>query len=273
MPPTPQAVQIAGQKQNQQQYDPSKGPPVQNAASLHTPPPQLPGRLPQGALPMPGLPIALSQQPQLVESTAQPAAQLQAQMKVQAGGTVMAAGVNPHTQLQAQLQQQMQPGLHLQLQQQQPQAMLQPGQAVSASPDISKSTSHSACPHTHVPLSSPQTVALSRPAADTNQPVQRILTNSVSVTPASSAPLSAPSAAPSAHTAQPLRPLGSGLNPGSQSKLTGTNGISAVKVGGFGQSANTQPSQEGSQDKQVEQAKLVGVVLSRAAAISHNQLF
>ncbi|NWH79810.1 EP400 protein, partial [Piaya cayana] len=45
MPPTPQTVQLTGQKQSQQQYDPSKGPPVQNAASLHTPPPQLPGRL------------------------------------------------------------------------------------------------------------------------------------------------------------------------------------------------------------------------------------
>lgn len=132
MPPTPQAVQIAGQKQNQQQYDPSKGPPVQNAASLHTPPPQLPGRLPQGALPMAGLPMALSQQAQCVENPAQPGGQLQAQVKVQAGGSVLAAG-NPHTQLQAQLQQQLQSGLHLQLQpqQQQSQAILQSGQVVS----------------------------------------------------------------------------------------------------------------------------------------------
>lgn len=134
MPPTPQVVQIAGQKQNQQQYDPSKGPPVQNAASLHTPPPQLPGRLPQGALPMAGLPMALSQQAQLVENTTQPVGQLQAQVKVQAGGPVLAT-VNPHAQLQAQLQQQLQPGLHLQLQpqQQQSQAILQSGQVVSLS--------------------------------------------------------------------------------------------------------------------------------------------
>lgn len=132
MPPTPQAVQIAGQKQNQQQYDPSKGPPVQNAASLHTPPPQLPGRLPQGALPMAGLPMALSQQAQCVDNPAQPGGQLQAQVKVQVGGAVLAAG-NPHTQLQAQLQQQLQSGLHLQLQpqQQQSQAILQTGQVVS----------------------------------------------------------------------------------------------------------------------------------------------
>uniref|UniRef100_A0A7N6A3A0 E1A binding protein p400 n=1 Tax=Anabas testudineus TaxID=64144 RepID=A0A7N6A3A0_ANATE len=109
MPPTPQAVQIAGQKQNQQQYDPSKGPPVQNAASLHTPPPQLPGRLTQGVHPMASLPITLSQQAQLVENTAQTGGQLQATVKVQAGGPLLAT-VNPHTQLQAQLQQQMQPG-------------------------------------------------------------------------------------------------------------------------------------------------------------------
>lgn len=130
MPPTPQAVQIAGQKQNQQQYDPSKGPPVQNAASLHTPPPQLPGRLPQGTLPLAGLSMTLSQQAQLVENSAPPSGQLQAQVKVQAGGPLLAT-VNPHTQLQAQLQQQMQPGIQLQLQQQSTQAILQSGQAVS----------------------------------------------------------------------------------------------------------------------------------------------
>lgn len=132
MPPTPQAVQIAGQKQNQQQYDPSKGPPVQNAASLHTPPPQLPSRLPQGALPMAGLPMALSQQAQLVENAAQSGGQLQATVQVQAGGPVLAT-MNPHTQLQTQLQQQIQQGVHIQLQpqQQQSQPILQAGQAVS----------------------------------------------------------------------------------------------------------------------------------------------
>ncbi|XP_036953307.1 E1A-binding protein p400 isoform X5 [Acanthopagrus latus] len=241
MPPTPQAVQIAGQKPNQQQYDPSKGPPVQNAASLHTPPPQLPGRLPQGALPMAGLPMALSQQPQLVDNTAQTAGQLQAQVKVQAGGPVLST-VNPHTQLQAQLQQQMQPGLHLQLQpqQQQSQAILQSGQA---------------------------TVALARPGTESNQPVQRIMTNSVSMTSISSAPLSAPNAVPTSHAANPLRPLGSNINPSTQSKLTGTNGISTVKMGSFGQNATMQSSQETSQDKQVEQAKLENQVHQRISEL------
>ncbi|XP_039659003.1 E1A-binding protein p400 isoform X6 [Perca fluviatilis] len=237
MPPTPQAVQIAGQKQNQQQYDPSKGPPVQNAASLHTPPPQLPGRLPQGALPMAGLSMTHSQQAQLVENTAQSGGQLQAQVKVQAVGPVLAT-VNPHTQLQAQLQQQLQPGLHLQLQPQpqQSQAIMPSGQV---------------------------TVALARPGTESNQPVQRIMTNSISM--ASLSP--APNSVPTPHTASPLRPLGLNINPSTQSKLTGTNGISTVKIGGFGQSATMQSSQEGSQDKQVEQAKLESQVHQRISEL------
>ncbi|KAK2837584.1 hypothetical protein Q5P01_014796 [Channa striata] len=241
MPPTPQAVQIAGQKQNQQQYDPSKGPPVQNAASLHTPPPQLPGRLPQGVLPIASLPIALSsQQAPLIENTAQPVVQLQAQVKVQAAGAVLAT-VNPHTQLQAQLQQQMQPGLHVQLQpqQQQSQAILQSGQA---------------------------TVALARPGTESNQPVQRIMTNAVSMTSMSPAPLSAPNSVTTPHTTSPLRPHGSNINPSTQSKLTGANGVSAVKIGGT-TTAALPSSQESSQDKQVEQAKLESQVHQRISEL------
>ncbi|XP_022453768.1 E1A-binding protein p400 isoform X5 [Delphinapterus leucas] len=64
MPPAPQATQLAGQKQSQQRYDPSTGPPVQNAASLHTPPPQLPARLPPAGLPAAPLPPALQFPPQ-----------------------------------------------------------------------------------------------------------------------------------------------------------------------------------------------------------------
>ncbi|XP_061586413.1 E1A-binding protein p400 isoform X2 [Cololabis saira] len=241
MPPNPQVVQIAGQKQNHQQYDPSKGPPVQNAASLHTPPPQLPGRLPQGALPLSGMPMVPSQQAQLVENSAQPGGQLQSQVKLQAGGPVLAT-VNPHTQLQAQLQQQMQSSIHLQLQQQQqqPQAILQPGQP---------------------------TVALARPGTESNQPVQRIMTNSVSVTSVSPAPQSTPNVTPAPHSASSLRPLGSNINSTTQSKLTGTNGISAVKIDGFGQNMAMQSSQEGSQDKQVEQAKLESQVHQRISEL------
>ncbi|KAK6306484.1 hypothetical protein J4Q44_G00234090 [Coregonus suidteri] len=219
MPPNPQSVQIPGQKQNQPLYDPSKGPPVQNAASLHTPPPQLPGRLPQGALPMAGLPMALSQQSQLVESSAQAANLLQAQVKVQGAGPIMAP-VNPHTQLQVQLQQQMQSGLHLQMQAQQlqqPQPMLQPGQV---------------------------TVALARPGADSNQPGQRKMINSL-----------------------PLRPPGSNITPATQSKLAGPNGTSTVKMGGFGQGSGMQSSEGSSQDKQAEQTKLESQVHQRISEL------
>ncbi|XP_047236911.1 E1A-binding protein p400 isoform X4 [Girardinichthys multiradiatus] len=234
MPPTPQAVQLSGQKQNQQQYDPSKGPPVQNAASLHTPPPQLPGRLPQGALPMASIPMALSQQAQLVENSSHPGVQIQVQ-----GGGPMLAAVNTHTQLQTQLQQQMQPSVHIQLQpqQQQSQTVLQSGQA---------------------------TVALARPGTDPNQPVHRIMTNSVSITSVVPAPVSATNSNPAAHTAGSLRPVSS--NPGTPSKLTGTNGISAVKIG-LGQNATGQSPQEGSQDKQVEQAKLESQVHQRISEL------
>ncbi len=136
MPPTPQSVQIGGQKQNQQQYDPSQGPPVQNAASLHTPPPQLPGRLLQGGLPMACLPLSLSQGQAMVVDQQAPVAGGQLQVKMQGAGAVLAP-VNPHAQLQAQLQQ-MQSGLHLQMQQQQKvqQSIMQPGQAVSMLKDI-----------------------------------------------------------------------------------------------------------------------------------------
>lgn len=81
MPPAPHATQLSGQKQSQQQYDPSTGPPVQNAASLHTPPPQLPSRLPPASLPAAPLPPALQfpQQPQMVE----PQPQLQMPVKTQ----------------------------------------------------------------------------------------------------------------------------------------------------------------------------------------------
>lgn len=78
------------------------------------------------------------------------------------------------------------------------------------------------------------------------------------MTPVSPAPHSAPNSVSAPLVASPLRAVGSTVNPGAQSKLVGTNGISAVKTSGFSQSAVMQSSQdEGSQDKQVEQAKLV----------------
>lgn len=76
----------------------------------------------------------------------------------------------------------------------------------------------------------------------------------------SPAPLSASNSVTTPHTASPLRPIGSNINPSTQSKLSGTNGMSAVKITGFSQTATMQSSQEGSQDKQVEQAKLVSLI-------------
>uniref|UniRef100_A0A8C7MJ98 E1A binding protein p400 n=1 Tax=Oncorhynchus kisutch TaxID=8019 RepID=A0A8C7MJ98_ONCKI len=229
-----ESVQIPGQKQNQPLYDPSKGPPVQNAASLHTPPPQLPGRLPQGALSMAGLPMALSQQSQLLESSPQATNLLQAQVKVQGAGPIMAP----------------------------PQPMLQPGQAVS--PKDNFQTLHVfGFVHRFVDqrfafsLSSlDQTVALARPGAESNQPGQRMMINSLSNPSMSPAPLNVPNSLPSPHTISPLRHPGSNITPATQSKLAGPNSTSTIKMGGFVQGSGMQSSEGSSQDKQAEQTKL-----------------
>uniref|UniRef100_A0A5F8HBN6 E1A-binding protein p400 N-terminal domain-containing protein n=1 Tax=Monodelphis domestica TaxID=13616 RepID=A0A5F8HBN6_MONDO len=114
MPPTPQAVQLTGQKQSQQQYDPSKGPPVQNAASLHTPPPQLPGRLQPANVPGTSLPSALqiSQQPQqqMMET------QLQPPVPVKTQPSNLAIPAAPASQPPAPLPQALAPALHVQMQ-------------------------------------------------------------------------------------------------------------------------------------------------------------
>lgn len=89
----------------------------------------------------------------------------------------------------------------------------------------------------------------------------------------SPAPLSAPNSVTTPHTASPLRPLSSNINPSTQSKLTGTNGMSAVKITGFSQTATMQASQEGPQDKQVEQAKLVSVISTLSLCLLLLQLY
>ncbi|XP_053092059.1 E1A-binding protein p400 isoform X2 [Pangasianodon hypophthalmus] len=232
MPPTPQTVQIGGQNQNQQQYDPSKGPPVQNAASLHTPPPQLPGRPPQATLPMAALPLALSQaQPVVLEQQCQaPGGQLQAQVKLQGAGAVLAA-VNPHPQLQMQLQIQQQ-------QQQQTQPIMQSGQA---------------------------TVTLTRHGVETSQPAQRLTPSLLSSPVVSTAPSpSLPSSLPST----PVRtPVPHTLTPASHSKLTASNGTTALKLSTLSQGSTTNSAQESSQDKQAEQAKLESQVHQRIAEL------
>lgn len=109
MPPAPQATQLTGQKQSQQQYDPSTGPPVQNAASLHTPPPQLPARLPPAGVPTAALPSTLQypQQPQVVEAQTQ----LQVPLKTQQPNVPVPAPLP--SQLPLPPPQPMQPALHI----------------------------------------------------------------------------------------------------------------------------------------------------------------
>uniref|UniRef100_A0A8D2L8E0 E1A binding protein p400 n=1 Tax=Varanus komodoensis TaxID=61221 RepID=A0A8D2L8E0_VARKO len=110
------AVQLTGQKQNHQQYDPSKGPPVQNAASLHTPPPQLPGRLQPANVPLASLPAALQltpqQPPPLPDAPAPPPIHVKAQPQNVSVATATTSV--PHSQVQMPLQQQAQPTAHVQ---------------------------------------------------------------------------------------------------------------------------------------------------------------
>ncbi|MGH0140743.1 UNVERIFIED_CONTAM: hypothetical protein FKN15_072254 [Acipenser sinensis] len=242
MPPTPQTIQMAGQKQSQQQYDPSKGPPVQNAASLHTPPPQLPSRLQPTSMPLNALPpgLQLAQQ-QLVEAQAQPQTPLQVQVKQQLGPASIAN--TPQTQLQAQLQQQMQPGLHVQMQTAQQ------------------------LPQSHAQLQ--QTVALVRPGADSSPACQRLVVNSIPTSSLSPAPLAgtvSPSTTCSTLTHRTSPGSSKPLSPISQSKLTVSSipKMSSLVQGG---------AQDGSQDKQAEQAKLENQVHQRIAELRKEGLW
>ncbi|XP_058889099.1 E1A-binding protein p400-like isoform X15 [Acipenser ruthenus] len=245
MPPTPQTIQMAGQKQSQQQYDPSKGPPVQNAASLHTPPPQLPSRLQPTSMPLNALPpgLQLTQQ-QLVEAQAQPQTPLQVQVKQQLGPASIAN--TPQTQLQAQLQQQMQPGLHVHMQtaQQLPQSQAQLQQVQA-------------------------TVALVRPGADSSPACQRLVVNSIPTSSLSPAPLAgtvSPSTTYSTLTHRTSPGSSKPLSPISQSKLTVSSipKMSSLVQGG---------AQDGSQDKQAEQAKLENQVHQRIAELRKEGLW
>ncbi|XP_041084686.1 E1A-binding protein p400-like, partial [Polyodon spathula] len=245
MPPTPQTIQMAGQKQSQQQYDPSKGPPVQNAASLHTPPPQLPSRLQPTSMPLNALPpgLQLAQQ-QLVEAQAQPQTPLQVQVKQQLGPASIAN--TPQTQLQAQLQQQMQPGLHTQMQtaQQLPQSQTQLQQVQA-------------------------TVALVRPGADSSPACQRLMVNSIPTSSLSPAPIAGtvlPSTTYSTLTHRTSPGSSKPLSPISQSKLTVSSvpKMSSLVQGG---------AQDGSQDKQAEQAKLENQVHQRIAELRKEGLW
>ncbi|KAM9118121.1 E1A-binding protein p400-like isoform 10-T11 [Pangshura tecta] len=246
MPPTPQAVQLTGQKQSQQQYDPSKGPPVQNAASLHTPPPQLPGRLQPANVPITSLPAALQlsqQQPQIVESPAQP----QIQVKTQPQSVPITSA--PHNQLPTSLQQQVQPALHIQGQT--PTQVSQPQAAIQQ-----------------------QTVTLTRPSADAAQTSQRLTANSLPPTssippaalsgtaPLSSYPVQTNRTSPA--TNKSLSPIAS--------KPPGLAVTTAPKTQSPAQNAAVLP-QDSSQDKLAEQVKLENQIHQRIAELRKEGLW
>nr|XP_021142335.1 LOW QUALITY PROTEIN: E1A-binding protein p400 [Columba livia] len=243
MPPTPQAVQLTGQKQSQQQYDPSKGPPVQNAASLHTPPQQLPGRLQPASGPVTALPATLQlsqQQPQVVEAPAQ--AQLQVKIQPQS----VSLGSAP---LPAPLQQQVPPAIHVQ--------GLTPNQVSQPPATIQQ-----------------QTVTLTRPPADPAQTSQRLTANTLpptsSVAPATVSGTTPPSAYPvqanrtSPATNKSLSPIAS--------KPPGLAVAAAPKTQSPAQNAAVLP-QENSQDKLAEQVKLENQIHQRIAELRKEGLW
>ncbi|XP_028680462.2 E1A-binding protein p400 isoform X4 [Erpetoichthys calabaricus] len=248
MPPAPQNVQISGQKQNQQQYDPSKGPPVKNAASLHTPPPQLPNRLQANSVPLNTLPpqLQLTQQ-QMVETQMQP----QPPVKVQQQPPLTPVSMvnNTQTQLQTQLQQQMQPGPHLQMQTlKQSQPQVQPVQ---------------------------ESVGLIRPNSDSSQASQRLLPNSAAPCTISTASLggtvsSTFSFPPVTNRTSPASNMT--VSPVSQSKLTNIPGASVSKISNVSHSAAS-VSQDNNQEKQAEQIKLENHVHQRIAELRKEGLW
>ncbi|XP_057270950.1 E1A-binding protein p400 isoform X12 [Pezoporus wallicus] len=244
MPPTPQTVQLTGQKQSQQQYDPSKGPPVQNAASLHTPPPQLPGRLQPANVPMTSLPAALQlsqQQPQIVESPAQP----QIQVKIQSQSVPLTSAPLP-----APLQQQvLPPTIHVQGQA--PNQVSQPQATIQQ-----------------------QTVTLTRPSVDPAQTSQRLTANTLpptsSVVPATISGTTPPSTYPvqtnrsSPATNKSLSPIAS--------KPPGLAVAAAPKTQSPAQNAAV-IAQDNSQDKLAEQVKLENQIHQRIAELRKEGLW
>ncbi|XP_068099542.1 E1A-binding protein p400 isoform X2 [Hyperolius riggenbachi] len=224
MPPT---VQLTGQKQSQQQYDPSKGPPVQNAASLHTPPPQLPGRVQASNIPISSLPTALhlaQQQQQISEGQIQP--QIQVQVKTQPSGVpVQTPTLNP---LPAQISQTLQTTFHAQI----PIAVTQPQGTVQQ-----------------------QTVTLVRPAGES--PQQKL--NNASQPTSFVAPAAISSSSSVASFSLPTNRTGQATSKAISSttpKALGSAGAATVKA----QTATQNMSgvtPESTQDKSVEQENLV----------------
>ncbi|XP_027700007.1 E1A-binding protein p400-like isoform X7 [Vombatus ursinus] len=249
MPPTPQAVQLTGQKQNQQHYDPSKGPPVQNAASLHTPPPQLPGRLQPANAPGTSLPstLQISQQPQQQMMETQPQPQPPILVKTQPPNLPLPAA--PASQPPAPLLQPHMPALHVQMQGQPPAQVSQSQATVQQ-----------------------QTVSLLRPSVDLAQAAQHLLADSLlfSSLPPS---VSSGTALPSVYPLQTNRtsPETKSLSP-VVSKPPGLAVATAPTIQTPIQNAVDLPP-ESSQDKLAEQIKLENNTHQRIAELRKEGLW
>ncbi|XP_036777782.2 E1A-binding protein p400 isoform X25 [Manis pentadactyla] len=240
MPPAPQATQLAGQKQSQQQYDPSTGPPVQNAASLHTPPPQLPGRLPSSGLSAVSLPPAPQfPQPQVVEpqvplhmpaKTQQPDAPVHTPPPSRAPTSLQPAQPAPHA--------------------------LMPGRTQGQAPLLAPQ---------------PQTVS-SRPPVDPAQPCQRPPPPSSSTS--SIVPVSSSGLGPSPARASPVNRPSSAASK-SLSPVTSRSPGAAVSVPPKPQSPaqNATPPQDSSQDKLAEQIALENQIHQRIADLRKEGLW
>ncbi|XP_069922364.1 E1A-binding protein p400 isoform X16 [Oryctolagus cuniculus] len=243
MPPAPQATQLTGQKQSQQQYDPSTGPPVQNAASLHTPPPQLPARLPPAGVPTAALPSTLQypQQPQVVEAQTQ----LQVPLKTQQPNVPVPAPLP--SQLPLPPPQPMQPALHIPV----------PGKAQIQAAQLP---------------SQPQTVASTRPPMDSAQPCQRPLPTSSSTS--SLAPVSGLGSGPLPARSSPVNRPSSSTNKALSPVASRSPGV-AVSAAPKPQSPaqNAASSQDSSQEKLAEQMTLENQIHQRIADLRREGLW
>ncbi|XP_032126777.1 E1A-binding protein p400 isoform X12 [Sapajus apella] len=237
MPPTPQAAQLTGQRQSQQQYDPSTGPPVQNAASLHTPLPQLPGRLPPAGVPTAALSSALqfAQQPQGVE------AQTQLQIPVKTQQPSVPIPAPPTSQLPVPPSQPAQLALHVPTS----------GKAQVQASQLS---------------SLPQTVASTRLSVDPATPCPRPLPTSSSTS--SLAPVSGCGPGPSPARSSPINRPSSATNKALSPVTSRTPGVAASAPSKPQSPAqNATSSQDSSQDTLTEQITLENQVHQRIAEL------
>ncbi|XP_043571286.1 E1A-binding protein p400 isoform X2 [Chiloscyllium plagiosum] len=270
MPPTPQTIQLGGQKQNQQQYDPSKGPPVQNAASLHTPPPQLPGRLQPTVMPLTSLPatIQLTQQ-HVVETQLQPHPQLHTQPLLQP---------QPQPQNLPQIKAQQQP---VSLSQSQTQLQVQLQQQVQAPLHVPMQTQPSAQLQSQAHLPQQQTVTLMRSTSDSGQACQRLIANSLPTSSVPQVTLSGTISSAPVHQALTNRtPLAAGrpVSPISQSKQMGLVSLSVTvppkaQVVLQNSSLVSQDSTTNAKDKVVEQVKQENQIHQRIAELRKEGLW